>query len=401
MSAELTTATMTSPPDTTPPLAVDIAIVGGNLVGASLALALAGRWRVALLERQPPQAAPDTAVLDPRVYAISPGSRAFLESIGGWPADANRICPVWSMQIFGDTGGRLQFEAADIAAEELACIAESSVLQWALWQALPDTLTRLPATRPTALETGHDGLTLHLDDGRRLYTRLLVGADGPQSWVRQAAGLGFTRQPYDQRGVVAHFATARPHRGIARQWFSAAGVLAWLPLPGQRVSIVWSCSEVLAQELLALPAAQLAQRVEAAGHATLGPMTLLAPPAAFPLAKSRAGQMAGPRVVLVGDAAHTVHPLAGQGVNLGFADARTLAALLTPPTVRDPGSAHLLSAFARQRAGDVLAVQASCDALHHLFSARQPLWAGLRNAGLNLADTLSPLKAALMRQAMR
>lgn len=383
----------------------DIIIVGGGLVGASLALALAPSWRVAVLERSLPPALPTQPDdWDNRVYAISPGSLGFLDRIGGWTLSAGRVGRIREMDVRGDAGGAIHFDALDLASEQLAATVENRSLQAALWQALEGQATLLAPARLDTVAFGEREVQFKLVDGRTLSAKLAVAADGAQSWLRQQAGIDFTRQPYMQRGVVANFRCARPHGDIARQWFREDGILAWLPLPGERISIVWSTSDKQAEALLALTPAELAARVAAAGGRALGELVTITPAAAFPLALGRATQAIGPRLALVGDAAHTVHPLAGQGVNLGFGDAKALADLLDQAQgkgLRDAGDAMLLARYARARAEDVLAMQTLCDGLQKLFKQRDPLLGRLRNLGLNLTDRSGPLKRALMRQAFQ
>lgn len=381
-------------------LQADITVVGGGLVGASLALALAADWRVCLIEQAAPTLPPDDTSFDNRVYAISPGSRAFLDSIGGWQVPAGRVGPVQAMDVRGDAGGAIYFDALDLAADALASIVENRALQWSLWQALP-TSVQIVSAAATAVEFADDAVTLHLADGQRIRSRLAVAADGANSWLRTAAGIAFDRRPYPQLGVVANFSTTRPHVGVARQWFRDDGILAWLPLPGNRISMVWSCEAALAEELQRMPPAALAERVAQAGGECLGAMQALTPAAAFPLAFGRAAQTTGTRLALVGDAAHTIHPLAGQGVNLGFGDAKTLAALLAAQGGADPGNTRLLAAYARHRAEEVLTMQLLCDGLHKLFSCNYPALAGLRNIGLSVANRLGPIKRQMMQQAFR
>jgi ubiquinone biosynthesis UbiH/UbiF/VisC/COQ6 family hydroxylase len=208
-------------------------------------------------------------------------------------------------------------------------------------------------------------------------------------------------RPYGQLGVVANFECASAHEGIARQWFSAEGVLAWLPLPGKRVSMVWSAPEALARELLAMPPDALAARVARAGGDALGDMRLTGAPAAFPLNLSRADTLVRPGLALVGDAAHTVHPLAGQGVNLGFADAAALAGILAArESFRSCGDLRLLRRYERARAGDILAMRWATDGLARLFASRAGPVAWLRNTGLNLTASSPVLKTLLARQAL-
>lgn len=384
----------------TQPQEFDLLIVGGGLVGASLALALAPHWRVALLERSAP-VAPSLAEddWDQRIYAISPGSQHFLRGIGAWPPKRQGV--IREMDVRGDEGGAIRFDALELASPQLAATVENRLLQHSLWQALQDKVTLLAPAQLAAVQFEAERVRCTLDDGRVLQARLAVAADGAQSWLRQHVGIDFRRWPYQQQGVVANFRCARAHGDIARQWFRRDGILAWLPLEGLRISMVWSVGDALAQELLALPAEQLADRVSAAGGRSLGALELISRPAAFPLSLGRAARTVGQRLALLGDAAHTIHPLAGQGVNLGFGDARVLSELLNARPGSDPGDAMLLQRYARARAEDVLAMQTMCDGLQKLFASNNPLLGHLRNLGLRLTDRAGPLKRTMMRQAFR
>jgi 2-polyprenylphenol 6-hydroxylase len=245
--------------------------------------------------------------------------------------------------------------------------------------------------------------TLTLEDGRQFAASLIVGADGLHSWVREAAGIVAEPKPYGQQGVVANFECGLAHHGCARQWFHDDGsVLAWLPLPGRRISIVWSAPDPLARELLALSHDELAARVARAGGDALGVFRMITPPAAFPLWSLRLPTSIAHRMALVGDAAHGVHPLAGQGVNLGFGDAQALANVLAERgPVGDAGAPILLERFARRRAEPVLAMHTVTDGLVRLFGPRTPWLRTLRNAGLSAVDRLPMIKRALAQPALR
>jgi 2-octaprenyl-6-methoxyphenol hydroxylase len=239
---------------------------------------------------------------------------------------------------------------------------------------------------------------LTLGDGSVLETELVVGADGAASRIRDWAGLSSTLTPYGQSGVVANFECERPHRGTAFQWFFDGDILAWLPLNGNRLSMVWSTQTAHADELVALDAAALTEQVRAAGHDRLGQLRLLTPAAAFPLRLIRVEAAVAPGVALIGDAAHGVHPLAGQGVNLGFGDAEALVDVLAAHRRAHCGDLRVLQAYARQRAEPVQRMQTLTHGLHHLFADQRAAW--LRNAGMRVVDHLPPLKAALVREAM-
>lgn len=380
----------------------DVVIVGAGLVGASLAVALRDSpLRLAMVEGRPPVPA---AGWDARVYAISPASRAFLDAIGVWPMlAAERIEPVRRMAVFGDDAGRLEFSAYENGVPELAWIVEGGAIARALWAGMAGQ-SNLEVICPAAsvqLDVREASARLVLDTGRDIDARLVVGADGAQSFVRQQVMQPADVMPYGQSGVVANFLCERPHRGTAYQWFRNDGVLAWLPLPGQRMSMVWSTPESHAQALLALSPEQLCERVAAAGLHTLGGLECITAPAAFPLTKLTSRRLVAPRAALVGDAAHVVHPLAGQGVNLGFADAAALAGVIKSAHARaDPGDLSLLRRFERARAEDILAMRTATDGLARLFRAGAPGLRRLRNIGMNSVDRLPVLKTLLVAHAL-
>lgn len=379
----------------------DLIIVGGGLAGASLALALRDtRLRIALVENRPPRT-PDG--WDARIYAISPANVAFLEALGSWKhLDPSRMAPIRRMQVFGDAGGRLEFSAFETGVPELAWILESSLMACEFWESAKRqaNLTLFCPAAPAALEFRHDAAVLRLTDGTTLAARLLVAADGRDSWTRQAAGLAAINTPYGEKGLVANFATAKAHRDTAYQWFRDDGVLAYLPLPGNRISIVWSTPDEHADALCALPPTDLCERVAAAADGMLGKLELLTPAAAFPLRLMRVPQTVAPRLALIGDAAHGIHPLSGHGINLGFQDAKELAALLaaTPPW-QDVGDLRLLQRYQRARREETLLLQQATDGLRRLFATGSAL-RPLRNFGLNLTNGLPFIKNALARYAL-
>lgn len=384
---------------------VDITIVGGGLAGLSLAVALRNaRLNVALIEGRAPVRLRSDAEWDSRIYALSPANARFLDSIGVWQhLPLERRCGVQAMEIFGDASSELHFSAYDSGVGELAWIVESSLLQNELWlsaQRQPN-LTLLCPSRPNKLEIEADVARITLEDGRVINSKLVVAADGADSWTRTAAGIAVDFYPYDQLGVVANFSCQEAHRGTAYQWFREDGVLAWLPLPDNRISMVWSTGVAHAKELLALPADEMARTVAEAGGFRLGELEIFGTPAGFPLRLMRAPKMVQPRLALIGDAAHTIHPLSGHGINLGFQDAAALAnQLCTKAEHIDCGNLRLLRAFERSRAEEVLALQSVTDGLHHLFGASQAPLKRLRNFGLNFTNQMPVIKAALVRYAL-
>lgn len=397
----------------------DVVIAGAGLVGLALAPALArAGLSVALVDRAP-VAAPDfdPATWDSRVYAIGPGSAAYLRAQGAWQRlPVERVAAVEAMQVTGDANASLSFSAYDLGERALAWIVEERALRAALLPGVyeagvdvfggspfvglvwfPDRATLTLGPESTA---GAEPVQVSV---RSLSARLMVGADGVRSWVRGAAGLVAARRPYGQTAVVANFDCERAHHGVARQWFLPDGsVLAWLPLAGRRISIVWSAPDAMAAELSALPTERLTARVAEAGGHALGALTLITSPALFPLALVRLASPVAHRLALVGDAAHGVHPLAGQGVNLGFGDAQALAAILAERgPVADPGASVLLARYARRRSEPVLAMQAVTDGLSRLFGVPSPWLSLLRNAGLTAVDRIPLLKRALAQPALR
>jgi ubiquinone biosynthesis UbiH/UbiF/VisC/COQ6 family hydroxylase len=378
----------------------DIVILGGGLNGAALASALKnGPHSIALVEPHPPTPTASDALWDSRIYAYSPGNVNWLNTLGAW-TDPVRAQAVYAMRIHGDDGARLTFDAIDAGLRELAWIAENSRLQAAIWQTLnghPNV--KIIPTAASAVTWGSDAKhQLHLQDGRTLTSDLLIGADGAQSWLRTQAGIGFDEEDYKHIGVVANFETEKPHRGSAFQWFHPDGVLAYLPLPGNRISMVWSTPPDRAAELQALPVEELARRATQAGTGALGALRCITPTTGFPLKRRRAHEWVRPGLALIGDAAHTVHPLAGQGVNLGFRDSRLLANVLA--SGGNPGEIGRLTGYTARRMEDVASMQFTTGSLKKLFARDDSLSRTLRNLGMSLANQIHPINQALTRHAV-
>ncbi|MCE9633556.1 MAG: UbiH/UbiF family hydroxylase [Methylophilales bacterium] len=380
----------------------DVIVIGGGLVGASTALALSrGGLSVVLVEAGLPQE--NNTEWDSRIYAITPGNVEFLRDLGVWNTmDASRINPIHAMQVWGDVSNSpLNFDAYSAGVAELGFILENRLMHAALWKALEHTqdLQILCPARCSALEFGKDTAHLTLEDGRNVSAKLIIAADGANSWVRKQAGVEVVAEPYHQLGVVANFDAEKPHGNIARQWFKDDGILAWLPLPGNRISMVWSAFEAQAKTLMELTPEQLCHTVAEAGHHSLGAMHLITPAAAFPLVLQRNQSMIAPRLAMVGDAAHQVHPLAGQGMNLGLRDVQMLVEVLLK-TQRDVGDWAILRRYERSRKADVFAMGSVTDGLQKLFNNDDPMLGFLRNTGLRMVNHLPPVKRALMARAL-
>ncbi|MFO0274069.1 MAG: FAD-dependent monooxygenase [Betaproteobacteria bacterium] len=393
-----------------------VAVVGTGVAGLAAALGLAQLGlRVALIGPVP-RSSPPTPAFDARIYALSAGSVRLLEQLRVWAqVDAQRMQPVERMRVVGDTGRELDFSAYSVAAERLATIAEERELLrvLALGVQMAAGITRREAAL-TVLQSSFDGVRLQLADGQALQVPLVIGADGAQSPVRAAAGIHAEVLPYGQTAVVANFACEQPHDGTAWQWFTDDGVIALLPLPGRAVSLVWSAPEALADSLQALAPVQLAERLtaylgavtqDAAGPlGRLQPLGTAAEPGrthAFRLRRLRVDRLTVHGIALVGDAAHVVHPLAGQGLNLGLQDVSTLLEVLRE---REPwralGDAVLLRRYARRRTEAIDLMRWTTDGLARLFAWDDPLVRQMRNAGLALVNAAGPLKRALVRHAL-
>ncbi|HEV7392482.1 MAG TPA: UbiH/UbiF family hydroxylase [Burkholderiales bacterium] len=384
----------------------DIAVVGGGVVGASFALALSGaNVSVVLVEPQRPCAPPHDSSWDTRVYTISPGNAEWLRGLDVWDQlPRERLCGVESMLVYGDqNSSRLEFDAYDAGLRDLAQVVENRQLQHALWNALERSahVSIKTGSRCADIRWERERAQLELEDGNRVSARLIVAADGADSWARSRVGIKQYVHDYAQLGVVANFATERSHNGTAFQWFLSDGVLAMLPLPDDRFSMVWSAPESYARDLVAAPAQRLCDEVGRASCGTLGRLELISAPVAFPLRLQRVERLVEPRAALVGDAAHNVHPLAGQGVNLGLRDARELARVIDRRGAQhDCGDYGLLRRYERARKEDIMALQLMTHGLEKLFSARPVSLSRLRNMGLALVDAQPLLKKALIQRAV-
>jgi ubiquinone biosynthesis UbiH/UbiF/VisC/COQ6 family hydroxylase len=377
-------------------------ISGGGPVGLALACSVTG-CDATVIEAAPARSAPWPDEFDVRVFAVSPGTRALLRDLGAWEhLDARRVAAVRRMEIFGDGGARLAFGARPGGA--LAWIVEAGRLGDALETqaaSLPQ-VTLMRSAEAVAFGANADGAWAELRGGERIEGDLLVGADGPDSRVRSTLALAFEERPYGESAIVANFECETGHADVARQWFRSDGVLAWLPLPGKRISIVWSTALANADELVALDPRDLERRVRDAGAAALGDLRLISAVARFPLRLIDVPDPVAPGVALIGDAAHAVHPLAGQGVNLGFQDVKALADTLSDRSpLERPGDLRVLRRYARERREDVTAMQFVTDGLDKLFSSGKPGAYSLRNLGLQLVEGQPWAKAALTRRAMR
>ncbi|MCC8997395.1 MAG: UbiH/UbiF family hydroxylase [Nitrosomonas sp.] len=384
----------------------DIVIVGGGLVGMSLVAALKKiDLRIALIEPYAISSLPSDSSWDSRVYAISPGSADFLKQLGIWQQiDSQRITPVYDMMVYGDDHcAQINFSSYEIGLPQLAYIVENRQLQNSTWNVLNAHGNHLQIFSEKCQSASFldSHVRIQLESGEQIEADLVVGADGINSWVRKQANINASKRSYEQIGVVANFETEISHRHIARQWFRRDGILAFLPLPDKRISIVWSTDEQHAHELCKLTPEDLCQRVQEASLNQLGKMKLITPPVGFPLNFLHVDQLVKPRVVLIGDAAHGIHPLAGQGVNLGLRDARKLANVINSQHQSlDYGDFIMLRRYEIARKEDILALELVTDGLQRLFGNANPTVARLRNLGLEITNRLPFIKNHLMQHAL-
>jgi 2-octaprenylphenol hydroxylase len=389
----------------------DVVISGGGMVGSCIAALMAREqrladWRVAMLE---PLAArpPRDDTMDLRVSALSRASERILDAAGAWTSLQASASPytdmvVWDAGSGPDAGDALRFSAAETGEPDLGHIVENIRVQWALRNS--------PSMREvTELQTGLEGLQidedaahLTLGDGRRLSCGLLIGADGARSPARTLAGIARSGWQYDQTAVVAHLSTEKPHRQTAWQRFLPTGPIAFLPLADGRVSLVWSTTPEDAEALQACTEIQFAQKVTEASDRVLGEVTLEGHRAGFPLGLWHSNEYVRPRLALAGDAAHTIHPMAGQGVNLGFLDCASLVEVLAEALDdgEDPFGARVLRRYQRWRRSENALVMGVTDGLKRLFGAQDMTVAALRRTGLSLVGRQAPLRRAFVRRAL-
>lgn len=389
---------------------LDVVIVGSGLAGAASAIALSRLGLSVTLLDSKPFAAPDEAMnasLDSRIYTLTPGNVEWLQSLGVWQKlDQQRIAAVDAMEIWADGDAAahapptLTFSAYEAGLPRLAYVVEEKVLRAVLLQELQKASVELIVGRCTSLDVGDENAQLQLDEGTMLTARLVIGADGANSTVRELAGIPVQHHGYDQMGIVANFEAEFTHGNVARQWFTRHGVMAWLPLPRNCISLVWSAREP--EHLLLMPESEFTTRVEAAAGHVLGRLETVTPAKGFALSMKTAEALIKPRVALLGDAAHQVHPLAGQGVNLGFRDVVALTEILRQrKTYEDIGSFTVLRRYERARKTDMRSMQLVTHGLNWLFESQLPFVGAIRNWGMKAVDYQTMLKHQIVKQAVR
>ncbi|WP_072055160.1 FAD-dependent 2-octaprenylphenol hydroxylase [Aliivibrio fischeri] len=386
---------------------VDIAIIGGGMVGLTVAAALENSGlRIAVIESQLPEE--ELASLpDIRVSAISRASENILNNVGAWQGVlSRRAAPYTSMRVWEqDSFAKIEFETEDIAQHNLGHIVENRVIQLSLLDKISkqENVTLLAPERCTNIMFGESEAWINLESGKAITAKLVVGADGANSWLRNQLDIPLTHWDYGHSALVANIRTVDTHNATARQIFRPEGPLAFLPLGEPNLSsIVWSLDPLQAEDLVSMPEDDFNKRLTTAFDNQLGLCSVEGARQAFPLKMRYAKDFVRDRAVLVGDAAHTIHPLAGQGVNLGLADAAALAEtiLALQNESKDIGLKVNLRSFERWRKAEAAQMIASMQGFKELFSGSNPVKKFIRGVGMSLTNELSPVKDECLKRAL-
>lgn len=378
----------------------DVIVVGSGLVGSAFVLDLATRLpksKIGILELKPLTFLDLENNLDSRIYAISPQNLDYLNKINGLP-DFERMGTIKVMNVSGDKNSNLLLKSEDVKYPFLAKTVESSYLQQYLYKQITqlDNVELIYGSLTNIIVTDNVATLVCEDSSYRCH--LVVGSDGANSKVRQFGGFTAKETSYTQNAIVANFECEHFHKNVAYEWFHQSNTLAYLPLPDNKISIVWSTND--SDKLLALSSADFSLEVEKAGLSVLGKLNLLGKPVSFPLRLRVLDKFYRQSIALIGDAAHTIHPLAGQGVNLGFDDARVLVNILAQVKNYQLADIVLLMKYNALRFPPVSKMQLTCHGLYSLFDLRRGPLFYLRNIGLNLVNKIAPVRNMLVEHAI-
>ena len=380
----------------------DVLIVGAGLVGLAAAVTCAKLGKkVVLVDAKNPTIKPKKA-WDERIYALTSNTVNWLQALGTWvEVDANRVNVINSMQLWDEQGNKLALQDSDANLPNLGVIIENQNLMHALNQQISMLgVTVITDVACASLQNTQNEITLSLEDGTKVSAKLIVAADGVDSWLRNQAGIAVKVKAFNQTAVVANFLAEKNHQNIARQWFAPHETLALLPLPNQHVSMVWALSTEQAAQLLTLSNAALAEKVQARAHNALGNLSMVGKALSFALQQKTATHLIAQRIVLVGDAAHQIHPMAGQGMNLGLRDVRQLQQMLTNThAMQDIGEHVFLRKYTRARQADIATMNTLTSGLDALFANESSIVKNVAGWGLKQLNHQATLKKLLIQQA--
>jgi 2-polyprenylphenol 6-hydroxylase len=385
----------------------DIAVVGAGVVGMAAAIACAKVGKKVLLIASKKPNTKTKKAWDERVYALTASTEAWLEELGVWQAvDASRVNDIsamllWDSQAWNLETEPLKLQDSDASLPKLGIIIENQNLMQALSQQISALgVTIITDATCVALDNTDQLAVLTLDDGRKINAKLIVAADGVDSWLRRQANIAVKHKDFHQTAIVANFSTTKNHQNIARQWFAPHETLALLPLVGKNVSLVWSVSTEKSAELLELSNEAFAEKLQAYSNGELGDLKILGKVLSFSLKQQTATQLVADRLVLVGDAAHQIHPMAGQGMNLGLRDVRQLHELLTNThAMQDIGETTFLRKYARARQADIASMNILTSGLDALFAVENSMVKNIAAWGFKQLNRQATIKKLLIQQA--
>lgn len=380
----------------------DIVVVGAGLVGLAAAVACAKLGKQVIVVDAKKPVTKKQQAWDARIYALTANTEAWLQALGVWTeVDISRVNTISGMQLWDTQGNKLALHGDDANLAQLGVIIENQNLMYALMTQINALgVKMLTDVQCAVLEHTQEEVKLGLADGRCISAKLIVAADGVDSWVRSQANIAVKHKDFNQTAIVANFAAQKPHQNIAQQWFAPHETLALLPLPKQQVSMVWALSTEQATELLTLSSEALTEKVQAHSQHALGSLCMVGKVLSFGLKQQTATQLIAERVVLIGDAAHQIHPMAGQGMNLGLRDVRQLQELLTDAhAMQDIGEHVFLRKYARARQADIATMNALTSGLDALFAIDNAAIKKITGWSFKQLNRQASLKKLLIQQA--